>query len=322
MTIDAQDLASPPNVMPQDSYSFTIESELTDTTSPYISEYSPAKDATDVPRDTNIVIHIKDDGAGVDKSSIVMTVEGIIVFPTITGNKNDYTLTYDPPSDFEYNQVVDVTIDAQDLASPPNVIVVPQGSYLFAIESVPVSITAHLPTGTNVPVDIMITVTFSKAMNQNSAQNAFSISPSVSGSFGWDENKMIFYPDSKLDYETTYTITIGTTAEDLVGNNLGSEYFWQFTTLSKVPEEKVVVSPNPYVAGKSTQERIVFTELPKESTLRVYTISGKLVKEIRHQDTTNGGSEEWDISGIASGIYLYCIESPKGNKKGKVSIIK
>ena len=303
---------------PAKNGTFTIE------TPPYTSDHSPAKNATDVPKDTNIVIHVKDNDVGVDKSSIVMTVEGIAVSPIITGNKNDYTLTYDPPSDFEYNQVVNVTIDAQDLMSPPNEM--SQDSYSFTIESgsgtTSVTITAHSPTGTSVPVGITISVTFSETMNKNSAQDAFSISPSVSGLFGWDGNKMIFYPDSKLDYETAYIIIIGTTAEDLVGNNLESEYFWQFTTISKVPKEKVVISPNPYIAGKSTQDRIVFTELPKESILRIYTISGKLIEEMKHNTTNDGGSEEWDISEIVSGIYLYYIESPKGNKKGKISIIK
>jgi hypothetical protein len=39
----------------------------------------------------------------------------------IQGSPSDYTITYDAPVDFSYNQVVDITIDAQDLASPPNV---------------------------------------------------------------------------------------------------------------------------------------------------------------------------------------------------------
>ncbi|MFZ2071785.1 MAG: disaggregatase related repeat-containing protein [Halobacteriota archaeon] len=104
-----------------------------DITSPYTSGHNPAKNATGVAKDTNIVVHIKDDGDGVDQSSIVMKVEGTTVTPTITGTANDYTLTYDPASDFSYSQVVDVTIDAQDLASPANNMT--QDSYSFTIES-------------------------------------------------------------------------------------------------------------------------------------------------------------------------------------------
>ena len=106
---------------------------LEDTTPPYTSGHNPAKDATGISRDTSIVVHIKDGGDGVDQSSIVMTVEGTTVTPATTGTANDYTLTYDPPTDFDYDQVVDVTVNATDLASPANVM--PQDSYSFTIEA-------------------------------------------------------------------------------------------------------------------------------------------------------------------------------------------
>lgn len=85
---------------------------------------------------------------------------------------------------------------------------------------------------------------------------------------------------------------------------------------------KITISPNPYIAGQGSGEKIVFSTLPKKVTIRIYTIAGKLVKTISHKDTADGSSAEWDISGIASGIYIYYIESPQGKKKGKVSIVK
>jgi hypothetical protein len=98
-------------------------------------------------------------------------------------------------------------------------------------DTTPPSITAQSPTGTSVPIAATMSVTFNEAMNKTSAQNAFSISPSVSGSFSWDGNKMIFTPSSNLVYNTIYTVTINTQAKDLAGNNLKSLYNWQFTTL-------------------------------------------------------------------------------------------
>jgi hypothetical protein len=99
-------------------------------------------------------------------------------------------------------------------------------------DTTPPTITAHLPTGTSVPIATAITVIFSEGMNKASAEGAFSVSPSVSGSFSWDANKMIFTPDSDLDYETTYTVNISTEAKDLAGNKLESPFTWQFTTLT------------------------------------------------------------------------------------------
>ena len=102
------------NAMTTDSYSFSV---IADTTAPYTDGHTPAASATSIALGTNIVVHVKDDETGVDVNSIVMKVNGVTVTPTITGTSADYTLTYDPSSDFAHGQTVYVTVDAQDLAS-------------------------------------------------------------------------------------------------------------------------------------------------------------------------------------------------------------
>jgi hypothetical protein len=107
----------------------------------------------------------------------------------------------------------------------------------------------------------------------------------------------------------------------------------------------VKVVPNPYVVfnawEKSSEQRYVrFTHLPNECTIRIYTLAGDLVKVIKHKDTKTlpldeGGTETWDftnespgsartaISGqlIASGVYIYHVESPVGEAVGKLVFI-
>ena len=102
-----------------------------DTAPPYTSGHSPAKGATFAPVDTNIVVHVKDDDSGVDQSSIALRVESVDVTgqAVITGGTGDYTVTYDPATDFGYGQLVSVTVDASDLASPSNTM--PTDSYSF-----------------------------------------------------------------------------------------------------------------------------------------------------------------------------------------------
>ena len=102
---------------------YSQDSEVTlqpgvDTTPPYSSGHNPAPGATQVSRDTAITVHVKDDGSGVDQSTIILTVESVDVTgqAVISGGTGDYTVTYDPASDFDYGQVVDVTVDAGDLA--------------------------------------------------------------------------------------------------------------------------------------------------------------------------------------------------------------
>ena len=87
-----------------------------DTTPPYTEGHVPAKDASGISTDTEIVVHVKDAGAGVDVDTIEMIVNGVTVVPDISGTAADYTLTYDPSSDFINGQEVFVTIKASDLA--------------------------------------------------------------------------------------------------------------------------------------------------------------------------------------------------------------
>ena len=98
--------------------------------------HNPSKNATGVAQNTNIVVHVSDIGDGVDLSSIVMTVEGNQVSPTITGTPADYTLTYNPPTDFGYNSVINVSIGAQDLHDPSNVMGTDTWSFTTASEPV------------------------------------------------------------------------------------------------------------------------------------------------------------------------------------------
>jgi hypothetical protein len=107
----------------------------------------------------------------------------------------------------------------------------------------------------------------------------------------------------------------------------------------------VKVVPNPYVVfnawEKSSEQRYVrFTHLPNECTIRIYTVAGDLVKVIKHVDTKTqaldqGGTETWDftnespgstgtaISGqlVASGVYVYHVESKVGEAVGKLAFI-
>ncbi|MFH1061266.1 MAG: fibronectin type III domain-containing protein, partial [Candidatus Omnitrophota bacterium] len=91
-------------------------SGVSDTTPPYTSGHVPLGDAINIAPDANIIVHVKDDGVGVDINTIVMRVNGVIVTPVITGTPADYTLTYDPPTDFNAGQAVTVTVNASDLA--------------------------------------------------------------------------------------------------------------------------------------------------------------------------------------------------------------
>ena len=128
------------NLARSETASFTVSSPPPpppggDTAPPYTLSHNPSKGAANVASSTNIYLQVKDDGAGVNTSAIAMTVEGVSVVPAIAGSPASYSLTYNPSANFSYGQVVDVTIDARDLASPVNTMT--RETYSFTIESAP-----------------------------------------------------------------------------------------------------------------------------------------------------------------------------------------
>ncbi|MFC1651972.1 Ig-like domain-containing protein [Patescibacteria group bacterium] len=128
VSVDAADLATPPNVMPTYNYSFVTE----DATAPYTDNYNPAPGATDVPVDTNVVFQIHDDASGVNLNSIQVDVNGVVYQQGIPGFStvaisDGYQVTINPASNFPYNTVIPVDIDAQDVEGN----VMPTYSYSF-----------------------------------------------------------------------------------------------------------------------------------------------------------------------------------------------
>jgi hypothetical protein len=81
---------------------------------------------------------------------------------------------------------------------------------------------------------------------------------------------------------------------------------------------KISVVPNPFIAANEIMrgrglQRILFTNLPPVATIRIYTISGNLVRILEHGDGT--GTEEFDVRTrwdllLASGLYYYHVTTP------------
>jgi hypothetical protein len=88
----------------------------TDLNPPFTSGHYPPKNETNVPINTNISVHIQDENSGVKLSTIIMKVNSSTVNPFITGTRADYTLIYDPAVDFGYNEIVAISLNADDNA--------------------------------------------------------------------------------------------------------------------------------------------------------------------------------------------------------------
>jgi hypothetical protein len=110
--------------------------------------------------------------------------------------------------------------------------------------------------------------------------------------------------------------------------------------LAKSSLDDIAVVPNPYVATnviepKNTVERerrgyrrMYFDNLPAQCTIRIYTMTGELVRVLEHNSALDDGQEYWDLltkdnMEVAYGLYFYHVDAPGiGEKIGKFAIIK
>jgi hypothetical protein len=90
--------------------------------------------------------------------------------------------------------------------------------------------------------------------------------------------------------------------------------------------------PDPYVRGSgwaagSGNDVIKFVKLPVQSIVRIYSLSGILIRVLEHNSNELGGSADWDVRNragnlVASGVYFYHIEAPSGERRvGRMTIV-
>ncbi len=105
----------------------------------------------------------------------------------------------------------------------------------------------------------------------------------------------------------------------------------------------VKVVPNPYIITNEWQQsfrlrRLRFINLPSTCTVRIFNLNGELVKTLMHINNTtsssgselsnfNGGDEWWDLLSenrqlVASGIYVFHVQSDVGEQVGKFVVIR
>jgi len=95
------------------------------------------------------------------------------------------------------------------------------------------------------------------------------------------------------------------------------------SALGRSPLDAVRVYPNPWRKDRHTGD-ITFNNLPTGSRVKIFTISGHLIREMTEQT----GHVLWDNrnrsgDSVASGVYIYLIQDPAGNeRRGKLAIIR
>jgi hypothetical protein len=102
--------------------------------------------------------------------------------------------------------------------------------------------------------------------------------------------------------------------------------------LGEIDLSKIKVVPNPYLATARFEfgpdnRQMQFVNLPSECTIRIYTISGNLVRILEHT-ADEGGTEVYDLRTrydleLASGNYYYHVTTPDGRTHlGRFAVIQ
>jgi hypothetical protein len=114
------------------------------------------------------------------------------------------------------------------------------------------------------------------------------------------------------------------------------------TDASKIDDDmsRIKVVPNPYLVTNTmepyianqnfNQQRILlFTHIPAQSTIKIFTSSGVFIRQIDVDNAPDNGNYKWDMLTkegleIAAGIYVYHIKSKITGKEklGKFAVIK
>ena len=94
---------------------------------------------------------------------------------------------------------------------------------------------------------------------------------------------------------------------------------------------KINVVPNPYIVYSSynrTPNSLRFTYLPTQCSIKIFTVSGELVKTLFHNNPYDG-DHFWDLKSesgkiISPGLYIYVVkEKDSGLEKvGKFAVVR
>jgi hypothetical protein len=92
----------------------------------------------------------------------------------------------------------------------------------------------------------------------------------------------------------------------------------------------VSVVPNPFRAAEAWDQpggnEVQFINLPAEARIRIYTLAGDLVRDLRHSDPARD-FERWDLKNgrgedVVSGIYVYRVESGVFTHQSRFVVIR
>ena len=119
--VSCDDRYKTPNQMGAREFSFSVSPGASeDTSSPHVLDYGPLGDVTRANSSFAVFAVIADEGTGVDRGSLTMTINGASVAAITQRTDGGCVIGFQNPCAFRLGRSYDVVVTAQDLACPPN----------------------------------------------------------------------------------------------------------------------------------------------------------------------------------------------------------
>jgi hypothetical protein len=159
----------------------------------------------------------------------------------------------------------------------------------------------------------------------------------------YDPGARVFtFTDFDIHNDFPYRYSITTYDRGFLGNEFNIVYEGQLVSPEKVypgklardPNQKVYVVPNPYIRHAAWEEgeaKVVFTNLPPECTIRIFTEAADHVTTFNHgpnePHSTSATTVTWDLKtaggqDLVPGVYIYYIEGSGYEDTGKMMVAR
>ena len=194
------------------------EFSLDFTTWPQPTVLKATPDGNDLPPDSAVRIEFE---RPVDRQTVE---EAFRVEPSVSGSfewETDRVLTW-TPSEFQYSTTYTVSVGGESRGGDP----IAAAEWSFTTRSQPKVVKAQ-PAGKSLRLDSSVRIGFEREVDRNSVENAFHIEPAVAGTFDWENDLVVTWMPSRLEYSTTYALSAG--GESIDGDPV-IPHEWAFST--------------------------------------------------------------------------------------------
>jgi len=230
-------------------------------TPPTVIATVPANLAVNVPVNQAILATFSEAMTPLTISTSTFTLTGpnsTAITGTVAYTASGSVATFTPAANLAYNTLYTATITT-GVTGLTGAAMASNYVWTFTTAAAPIvitpTVTSTIPLNgaTNVPLNQLVSATFSEPMNPATINSTnFTLTSTAGGTvagivaYAAVGNTLLFTPAANLAADTLYTATITTGVKDLSGNALATAYTWTFTTLTTVnttPPELVSTDP-------------------------------------------------------------------------------